>query len=93
VIEASAAVTKPTPERTRVIRRSVREQNAYIELERAELRNLGPHTRAPDLFNQRQVEILRTRSSIRSSATSLAVIGVGDRRYRLRFSRSLDGIP
>lgn len=44
---------------TRVIRRAIRELHAYIERKTAELREVESHMRALDLFNHRQVEIIR----------------------------------
>ena len=44
---------------TRVIRRAVLELHAYIERKTAEMREVESHVRALDLFNHRQVEIIR----------------------------------
>ena len=44
---------------TRVIGRAIRELHAYIERKTAELREVESHMRALDLFNHRQVEIIR----------------------------------
>ncbi len=44
---------------TQVIRRAIRELHAYIERKTAELKDVESHVRALDLFNHRQVEILR----------------------------------
>lgn len=44
---------------TQVIRRAIRELHAYIERKTAELKDVESHMRALDLFNHRQVEIIR----------------------------------
>jgi hypothetical protein len=44
---------------TRVIRRAVRELHTYIERKTADLKDVESHMRALDLFNHRQVEIIR----------------------------------
>jgi Fic family protein len=44
---------------TQVIRRAVRELHNYIERKTAETREVESHVRALDLFNHRQVEIIR----------------------------------
>lgn len=44
---------------TQVIRRAIRELHAYIERKTAEVREVESHMRALDLFNHRQVEIIR----------------------------------
>ncbi len=46
-------------EQTQVIRRAIRHLHTYIERKTAELREVESHVRALDLFNHRQVEILR----------------------------------
>ena len=44
---------------TQVIRRAVRELHTYIERKTADLKDVESHMRALDLFNHRQVEIIR----------------------------------
>lgn len=44
---------------TQVIRRAIRELHAYIERKTAQTREVESHMRALDLFNHRQVEIIR----------------------------------
>lgn len=44
---------------TQVIRRAIRELHAYIEQKTTEMRDVESHMRALDLFNHRQVEIIR----------------------------------
>ncbi len=44
---------------TQVIRRAIRELHTYIERKSAELKDLESHMRALDLFNHRQVQIVR----------------------------------
>lgn len=44
---------------TQVIRRAIRELHDYIERKTAEMREVETHMRALDLFNHRQVEIIR----------------------------------
>jgi len=44
---------------TQVIRRAIRELHAYIERKTAELRNAELRMRALDLFNHRQVDVIR----------------------------------
>jgi Fic family protein len=44
---------------TQVIRRAIRELHTYIDRKTAELREVESHMRALDLFNHRQVEIVR----------------------------------
>jgi Fic family protein len=44
---------------TQVIRRAIRELHSYIERKTAELKDVESHMRALDLFNHRQVEIIR----------------------------------
>lgn len=44
---------------TQVIRRAVRELHTYIERKTADLKDAESHMRALDLFNHRQVEIIR----------------------------------
>ena len=44
---------------TQVIRRAIRELHAYIERKTSELREVESHMRALDLFNHRQVEVIR----------------------------------
>ena len=44
---------------TQVIRRAIRELHSYIEKKTAEMRDVESHMRALDLFNHRQVEVIR----------------------------------
>lgn len=44
---------------TQVIRRAIRELHAYIERKTAELKDVESHMRVLDLFNHRQVEVIR----------------------------------
>ena len=44
---------------TKVIRRAIRELHSYIERKTADLKNVESHMRALDLFNHRQVEVIR----------------------------------
>ena len=44
---------------TQVIRRAIRELHAYIEKKTTEMRDVESHMRALDLFNHRQVEVIR----------------------------------
>lgn len=44
---------------TRVIRQAIRELHGYIEKKTAELRDVESHLRALELFNHRQIEVIR----------------------------------
>ncbi len=46
-------------EQTKVIRRAIRELHAYIDRKTAEVREVESHMRALELFNHRQVELIR----------------------------------